>query len=109
MASECARGVVEYLGWWDYMLWRESHRLDPTVEWARDLSWDGVAGMAGVPAPMLRPGEVVMNVELGVELYWPGEPPSLPGVILCAPARRRDSSGGSYVVGRQDPASRWRI
>lgn len=76
MASERAADVLAYLAWWDYMLWRESHRLDPAIEWVPDLSWDEVAAMVGVPPPRLRPGDVP-DAEVALALYWPGEPPVL--------------------------------
>ena len=76
--SDQARDVLAYLGWWDYMLWREQHRQDPTVEWQPDLSWDECAELAGIPwgeGAGVAPGDVPANVELAVELYWPGRIP----------------------------------
>lgn len=74
--SAVARDVLDYLGWWDGMLWREAHRADPTVEWQADLSWSEIAACVGVEMPPpIEPGEPVANVDLAVALYWPGQPP----------------------------------
>lgn len=66
--------VLEYLDWWEGMLWREEQRLDPAVSWQRDMSFDEIAAAAGVDPPLLAPGELPMDVDLALELYWPGPP-----------------------------------
>lgn len=71
-----ARDVLAYLDWWDYMLWCEAHRSDPTVDWQADLSWDQIAAAVGVEAPRLAPGDLPMDHDLAVGLYWPGLPPA---------------------------------
>jgi hypothetical protein len=70
--------VLAYIDWvWSLQL-REAHRLDPSVQWAGDLSWDECAAMAGVQwGNELAPGEPIANTALAVELYWPARPPEL--------------------------------
>lgn len=79
---ERARDVLCYVAWVETLLWREAHRLDPSVSWQRDLSWDEWLA-AGIPPTWqgygYAPGEWVANVDLAVELYWPGPPPVHPG------------------------------
>jgi hypothetical protein len=72
-----ARDVLAYIDFVFGLLWREEQRLDPTVEWQRDMSWDEIAACAGCDAPStLAPGEPVSNVGLAIQLYWPGAVPA---------------------------------
>jgi hypothetical protein len=66
--------------------WRDRPVPSAAEQWAdldeikdeEDPSWDDLAAKIGIPLRFAEPGEPVMNVDLGIQLYWPGEPPSTP-------------------------------
>lgn len=76
MASDRAIDVLNYLDWWEFMLWRERHRQNPAIDWQPDLSWDEIAAMVGVDAPRLAPGDVPLGEDLAIPMYWPGPVPA---------------------------------
>jgi hypothetical protein len=76
--------VLGWIGWVESLVWREELRQDPSVQWQRDMSYDEMAACVGCwPGGGYAPGEVVANVDLAVELYWPGQPPAF-AVLRCA-------------------------
>lgn len=76
------RDVLDFIDWWWFMCEIEAHRMDPRVEWNRDMSFDEIAACAGVRASDWALPSVgqLSGSELGnVQLYWPGEVPEPEG------------------------------
>lgn len=77
-ALRAPRDVLGFIDWVWSLQRRVDYRASPDIEWQADLSWDEMDFPIGAGC---APGEFVANVDLAMQLYWPGLPPGDPIMI----------------------------
>lgn len=90
--------VLDFIDWVLGLLWWEEirSRLDDGRRWQSDMSWLEMEACIGVEpgtfSAKLAPGEWIANVDLAIEMYWPGLPPGPSDAVPTIPrARDRDA------------------
>lgn len=74
--SQQKHDVLNYIDWVWWLCEVEAHRLDPRVEWNKDMSWDEMFDVIGIRLEErtgygARPGHRI-GTDLGTaQLYWP--------------------------------------
>lgn len=81
MVAESAQDALAFIDFVWGLQWREAERLDPSIDWQPDMTWNEVMACTGwegrnlISAMTLEPGDLTGSPEINAQLYWPGLPP----------------------------------